>query len=798
MNAWLLPLVAGSFWAGLLAEGAVGLPGPGWATLGVGLALLVATGAAHPPGRRGPHPLEAAGLVAVDPDPVPSLPRPGRPLPPRAPPALLAVALALSAALVGAGWGSLRSQRPWAPLLAEVAGRPATLVGTLRADPASGPFGWSAPASVGRLEVAGGGPALAGGVVLVEGHGEPPEGARFDRVEVTGSVAPAGPEGFLARVGADALFRASSFRRLGPSSSPPLRLVQAVRAGLQEGVSALFGERDAGLLLGLTLGDTSRLDPAVEEDFRATGLGHLLAVSGQNVAMVLAPVIGLAILLRLPARARFFLGSATVLLFVLLTAGEPSVLRAGVMAVITMAGVLFGRPRSSASVLALAVLVLLVADPVLASALGFQLSVAATGGILALASPLAGRLAFLPRPVALALATTLAAQAGVWPLLLARFHLVPLTTIPANLLALPAVAPALLVGLAAAAAWHLAAPLGHLLAGVAGLFLGYLRWVADRFASLPLPSITSLEAGAGTIAVGLALVGGLAWWLRSGRRVPRTAAVAAALVLPLFVWASALRAGPPAGLVVRFLDVGQGDAALLQTPDGAEVLIDGGPDGQLVATKLAALGVKRIDLLVATHAHADHVAGLPAVLTRFPVGLVVEPGCASESPAFDDFRRAVREEGVPVHHPRTGEVLSVGLLRLEVLSPPGCFTGTESDANNDSIVLRAVYLEDVVLFTGDAEVPAQELLLDSGAPLAAEVLKVPHHGGATSMVEFLVAVDPVLAVVSVGQPNDYGHPVPSIVEALEAAGATVLRTDLAGDVVVRFHEEGVSVESRAG
>jgi competence protein ComEC len=541
------------------------------------------------------------------------------------------------------------------------------------------------------------------------------------------------------------------------------------------------------------------LDPTDEEHFRATGLGHLLAVSGENVAMVLAPVLGLGLLLRLSVRGRFILGAATVLFFVVLTGAEPSVLRAGVMTVLALLGVLLGRPRSTASVLGGAVLILLAADPSLVHDIGFQLSVAATAGIVALASPIATRLRWLPKPLALAAATTLAAQAGVSPLLLYQFHQVPEVTILANLLAFPAVAPAMLLGLAAAGASVAFEPLGVVLAKLAEWPIRYLAGLANHLASAPFPTVTS-PGGASVLVVGFAVVTALAVWLRSGRRIPRRAIVAGAALAPLFLWATAIRAGPPSGLVVRFLDVGQGDAALVQSPGGANVLIDGGPDPQLVAVDLAALGVKHLDAIVATHPHLDHYVGLPAVLARFPVRLVVDTGChppESGSASYRQFLQTVQEEGVPQEHPRAGDVLMIGDLRFDVLSPDRCWHGTNSDPNNDSLVLLLTYREDSVLFANEPEVEAQQTMLQAGEPLAAEVLNVPHHGAGTSILPFFQAVHDAVAVVSVG-PNTYGHPVPRTLDWLRQTGARVFRTDRSGDVVIRFEPPGLRVDTGRG
>jgi competence protein ComEC len=468
------------------------------------------------------------------------------------------------------------------------------------------------------------------------------------------------------------------------------------------------------------------------------------------------------------------------------------------MAALALGGSAAGRPGASAAGLAGAVFILLVADPWLSGAIGFQLSVAATAGMLMLAGPIAAWLGFLPPSVGMAAATTIAAQVGVGPLLLFHFGQIPLVALPANVLAFPLVGPALLVGLAAAVVGSVAAPLGSLLGGLAMLPLRGLELLASGLARFPVATITSDGGSVVALVIGVALTAGVAWLLRRRRGMPRPVVVGVTVVIPVFVWATAIRAGPPPGLEVVFFDVGQGDAALVRSPGGATVLIDGGPDPEAVAIELAGLGVKHLNAVVATHPHLDHYMGLPAVVSRFPVDVVFDLDCETSEGAagtYQAFLRAVRDRGIPEVHPHAGDVLNVGDLRFDVLNPDRCWENSNSDPNNDSIVLLLTYDGDTVLFANEPEAEAQQVMLDAGWPLVADVLNVPHHGAGTSIPTFLDAVDPAVAVVSVG-PNDYGHPVGWVIDQLEAGGATVVRTDLAGDVIVRFEGQGVQVASR--
>ena len=779
MSGWTLPVAAGGLWAGILLAGAEPAPGAlmSFALLLAGLAGLgasAARGVWERSGARG-----AAARFAV---------------------------VAVAFALLGGGWGMLRASRVASSPVARLAGRSVEAVGELGTDPQQGTLGWTASVRIARvLPGMPGWPAAIAvhDTVWAEGRGPPPRLDVGDRIAVSGLLrAPKGSFGdYLRHRGYAAELSVSTVRMLGPPSSLLLRSADALRAALTSSLARVFPPREAGLLMGLALGDVSHLDPVVAERFRATGLTHLLAVSGENVAMFLAPILGLASLLRLRRAATFGVGLFAVAFFVVLTRAEPSVLRAAAMTTLVMIGTFAGRPRSAPAIIGGAVLLLLAVNPTLVYAIGFQLSVAATVGIAALTGPLSARLRFLPRGLAMAAGTTIGAQAGVTPLLLHYFGSVPTVTLAANLLAAPAVGPGMLLGLAAAAlgvAWRGGA---LAVAWSARLPIGYLEAVAAHLARWPLPSITSAGGQPLLLVGGFVALAAVAGWLRSGARVPRRAAAVLAVGMALFTATNALAAGPPGALTVTFFDVGEGDAALVRSPGGATMLIDGGPDPEQVATKLAALGIHRLDVVVATHPHLDHYEGLAAVLARIPTGLVLDTGCKpveTTSPSYEAFLSAVWASGATQRHPMAGDSLAVGDVRIDVLSPDRCWQGTNSDPNNDSIVLMVSCDGDRVLFANEPEAAAQQEMLDEHEPIVAPVLNVPHHGAATSIVPFLRAVHEAVAVVSVG-PNSYGHPAPSTIQALLSSGARVYRTDLGGDVTVSFDRGGaVSVQSSGG
>lgn len=617
--------------------------------------------------------------------------------------------------------------------------------------------------------------------------------AAGDRVRVDARLGP------LLRPGADTAARAAAarWRRRGIAARAYARrsgvevtgratdpLSAVARAGRRAMVraSAAMPERHAGLLLGVTIGDTSRLDPGVEEDFRATGLSHLTAVSGANLAIFLGAIAGALRVARVRRRATVAALAASLLGFMAITRFEPSVLRAGAMAALGVAGLAIGARRETLTALGAACLGLLVWDPFLVHALGFQLSVLATLGIVVLGPRL--RTLVSPGRLGTAAAVTLGAQLAVAPLIALHFRQFSLAALPANLLALPAVAPATVLGFAAAALGAAWAPLGSAVGTLARPALAWMSGVAGAFARLPAASV-GLPGGVGGV-LALAVICALPLAVFRARRPRRGAPVVLALALlaTTAAWARALAPPPLEGLVVTALDVGQGDAILVRTPGGATMLVDGGPDERRILAKLRGHGVRRIDLLVLTHPHADHVDGLVAVIGRYPVGRALDAGQEDDLPAFDLYRRALAARRVPRDVARRGARYALGEAVVDVLAPASLFEGTSSDENNSSVVLRVAFGSTCALLSGDVEEEAQAALLEHPAELRCPVLKAPHHGSRKAVPEFFGAAGASIALVSVGRGNDFGHPSPETLAALTRFGARVLRTDLSGDVSI--------------
>jgi competence protein ComEC len=574
------------------------------------------------------------------------------------------------------------------------------------------------------------------------------------------------------------------------------RAAGRLRAGLQAACAPLPDE-PGGLLPGLVIGDTSRLDDGLADEFRDTGLTHLVAVSGANVAIVIGAVLLAARWGRAGPITAALAGAVALAGFVVLARPSPSVVRAAAMGAVGLLALVAGGSRAAAPALATAVIAGLLIDPGLAVDAGFVLSVIATGALVLLAPRWRdGLLARgVPRGAAEALAVPAAAQVACAPVVAALSGGISLVAVPANLLAIPAVAPATVLGVGSALLSPLWPVAAGFLAWLASWPATWLVGIAHVGAALPAATVPWPDGLAGGLALAAVSLAVLLGARRPAlRRLVVVAAIAvAAGALPVRLVASGW---PPAAAVVVACDVGQGDAVVLPTAAGRAVVVDAGPDPAAVDGCLRRLGIRTVALLVITHFHADHIGGVAGVVRGRDVR-------AAAVPAFDEpaaGERAVRAAvaPVPVVEAGPGWAYADGQVGLRLVGPARPLTGTRSDPNNNSLVLRATSRGVSVLLPGDAETEEQLALLTDVDPslLRADVLKVAHHGSPYQAVELLDAVDPAVALVSVGADNRYGHPNGGVLGRLARAGARVLRTDTDGDVAVVVTSDGIGAVAR--
>jgi len=541
-----------------------------------------------------------------------------------------------------------------------------------------------------------------------------------------------------------------------------------VRDGVRTAVAPMpSGPRS--LLPALVDGDRAAVTEEMEQDFRRTGLTHLMAVSGTNLTIVLAVVLAGTRVAGAGRRATWVVAALTIAAFVLVARPDPSVLRAAGMGVVGVAALGYGS-RGGLRALSAAVLALLFIDPWLSRSAGFVLSVCATAGILLLGPPTTRRLGrWMPSWAAIAIAVPLAAQLACTPAIAAISGEVSLVAVAANLLAGPVVAPATVLGLAGgllAVIWPWG---GQIVAWPASVCAAWVIAVAERGAGLAGAAI-GWSAPWQLLLIVVPLVAGLCWFAMSRPVVASGLAVGLILVMlrpPTPGW-------PPPGWVMVACDVGQGDATVLNAAPGVAVVVDTGPEPGAVDGCLDRLGVRRVAVAVMTHAHADHVGGWAGVRRGRRVDTVVG------GPTSAALRQVA-----------AGDAFGAGAVSGEVLWPPAGLRAPSSDTsgegsavNDASVVLRVQVRGVALLLTGDVEPDAQDEILRSGVQVEADVLKMPHHGSARQSGDFLDQVGARIATISAGAGNDYGHPAPAALRMLRERGVASWRTDLDGDIAV--------------
>lgn len=678
-----------------------------------------------------------------------------------------------------------------------------------------------------------------------------------DRVVVEGTIRPRpdSPYGtYLERIGAVGTLTSRSLA-VEPGPADLRRRLEDLRRGAAEVLAQVLPEPEAGLAAGILIGLRDRVDRDLAAAFTTAGVSHVVAISGWNIAIVAAAIA--AMTGRLGRRRRSVVTIMAIVAYVAFAGASASVVRAALMAGVVLLARESGRAGRATAALGWAATLLLVADPKLIGDAGFQLSSLATAGLIAWATPLTGWIETvgrgrLPHWLAESLGVSLAAQAATLPIILVSFGRLALLSPLVNLLVVPLVAPAMAVGLLALVAGCIVVAggppvLGAVLAAPGWVILRLLVAIVEAAAALPFATVMLEPPVDAVAAIGsvVALIALVRW--RKRRRepagtTPRPGASAAtatgprddagaparghanarahaqpgrlarraaivALLVSVAVAGAVVVVRPTAVARVTILDVGQGDAILIEGARGGRLLVDGGPDPDRLLVALDRRippWDRRIDAVILSHPHEDHVAGLALLLQRYDVARVFEPGMRGPGPGYAAWLRELARPNGPIRLGlAAGDRLSVDEIGLRVLWPirgqvPTVPPDGGSGINNVSVVLLGQVGSRRFLLMGDVEQEIDPSLLVDDLPHV-DLLKVAHHGSRTATTAtFVEAVRPRVAVASAGAGNPYGHPTRATMDRLAAAGARVLRTDRDGTVVATFQADRMSVRTEGG
>jgi len=727
--------------------------------------------------------------------------------------AWISAVLALGIGLLGGfciqrAWAGARSS----PAIEALAGQRVTIHGYVATEPTYASTNTRVELAVEAIEREGVLVSLQGRVLVTLGRY--PVRRYGDRLAITGrfEVAPASADAYgryLARRGISGTMAWVQARSLpGRAGSPWLRWLYVIKEIARDSVERILPEPEAGLLNGILLGLGRTLPAEVEEAFRRSGLTHVIVISGFNIGLVLQQTV---LLLQgwSSRRLTLFLAVGIIVVYTLFVGPSPPVTRAALMGVLLVLAELVGRRPHILTSLAVASVCMTVANPSLVWDVSFQLSMVSTLALIAITPALddatmallgrhlpPGQARSVTRLLSAYVLATLAAQLLTFPIIWYHFGEVSLVALAANLLALPAQPPITMLGAVAALLGCLWEPLGIAAGWLAFVPLWWTVTVAQTFGSASWAAVPLPAPSPWVLAVFYGAIGGLLV-LRHLARVGSkaftwakqrwgTLTLCAAGLLLLLALATQLLKLPDGRLHIYALDVGQGDSVLIRTPGGATVLIDGGPDPLVLKTRLAQvlpIWHRRIDLVVATHADSDHLAGLVSLPGRYRVGAVLQPPAMGDDALAQAWEQQLAEAGVAVSTALRGQSLTLDSgIALQVLHP-GPELLSQGNRNENSVVLLLTMGEFRMLLTGDIEGEAERELLRLGLVPPVTALKVAHHGSPSSTGEaFLAACQPQIAVISVGAENRVGHPAYAVLERLSSAGARILRTDELGTV----------------
>jgi len=593
-------------------------------------------------------------------------------------------------------------------------------------------------------------------------------------------------------------------------------LIASLRERLSLQITHHLGQtEEAFLLKGLLLGQRGQIDPAIQQRFARTGVIHVLAVSGLHVGFILLLLMGMFSLLHLPETPRTILVIFALIVYAALTGGKPPVIRAVFMAAIILLGYLLQRRTAVLNSLAVAALVLLMVNPFMLFDAGFQLSFLAVLGIVLFYSRILAFFRFVPRnrlqrfwgtKLLPLLIVSFTAQLGTLPLTLYYFHRLPTYSLLANLVVIPLVFVSVALGFALISLGPIWPFLGSVLAVPVKYLLTCLIQFVTFFSRLPGSSIESFGHFSLWYLAAYFILLGMIWFADNPRRVRQ---LSLGLIFLLLVWTGTdvlLHLQPT--LKVTFLDVGQGDGSVVEFPDGHFLMIDAGPrtksfdaGARLVFPYLRYEHCSRLDAMMISHPHEDHIGGAPFLLAHLAVEEIWDNGDSLDRPIYRLYRNSIRRKKIPLRavlagfHRLNWHGASIWIFYPITPSHQIGHADPPDRENNHSVVAKIRFGSRSFLFTGDIEQPVERQLLPFGTLLKSDVLKIPHHGSQTSStLAFLKAVHPRYAVISVGAHNRFHQPSPEILYRLKRLNIQTLRTDREGAII--FSTDGKHLKIR--